>query len=209
MTADPPAVPPSAQASGSYSTAEAAQALGTSVQTIQRWVDRGYLRGWRSPGGHRRVDLASVREVLERARPQVAAVAAGAGGGALRVMIVDDSPDDLELLSAVASAVLPRAELLLMNNGFAALAALGQHPPDLLITDVGMPGIDGIEMIRSLRDVPRLAALPVIAISSYTTQELAVKFGALPIDLKIMLKPVTPSKLRAAVAAIATLRAAA
>lgn len=209
MTADPPVVPPSAQASGSCSTAKAAQTLGTSVQTIQRWVDRGYLRGWRTPGGHRRVDLASVREVQERARPQVAAAHPPVGGGAPRVMIVDDSPDDLELLSAVAKAVLPRAELLLMSNGFAALAALGQQPPDLLITDVAMPGIDGIEMIRSLRNVPRLAALPVIAISSYTTQELALKFGALPIDLKIMRKPVTPSKLRAAVADIAALRAAA
>jgi len=124
-------------------------------------------------------------------------------------MIVDDSPDDLELLAAVAKVVLPRAELLLMNNGFAALAALGQPPPGLLITEVAMPGFDGIEMIRSLGEVPRLASLPVVATSSYTTRELALKFGAPPVDLKFMQKPVAPSKLRPAVADLAKLHAAA
>ena len=206
---DSDATPPAAKAAeGSCSTIEAAQQLGTSVQTVQRWMDRGYLRGWRTPGGHRRVDVASVREFLERAKAQVDSPRINGSPrtpGIARVVIVDDSSDDLELLAAVAKVVMPRAELIMMSNGFAALTAIGQAPPDLLITDVAMPGIDGIEMIRSLRDLPRFATLPVIAVSTYTSDELSGRFGSLPDDLRYMRKPVTPSALRLTIAEAAPL----
>lgn len=194
---------PGSKKHDSISTIEAAQQLGTSVQTIQRWMDRGYLRGWRTPGGHRRVDVASVHAVLQRATP--AAATAGAAD-APQVMIVDDSPDELELLAVIAKAVLPHTSQLLINNGFAALTAIGQTPPDLLITDISMPGIDGMEMIRSLREVARFAHLPVIAVSSFSEAELASKFGPALVDLKILRKPLTPAMLRAAVSDIAALR---
>ena len=186
----------------SISTIEAAQQLGASVQTIQRWMDRGYLRGWRTPGGHRRVDIASVHEALQRATPAAATASAAA---APQVMIVDGSPDDLELLAAIAKAVLPHTSQVLINNGFAALMAIGQTPPDLLITDISMPGIDGMEMIRSLREVARFAHLPVIAVSSVSEAKLTSKFGPAPADLKILRKPLTPAMLRAAVSGIAAL----
>ena len=47
-----------------------------------------------------------------------------------------------------------------------SLQALEQHAPDLLITDVEMPGIDGFELTRRLRGQPRFARLPVIMITS-------------------------------------------
>lgn len=195
--------PPGSKRHESVSTIEAAQQLGASVQTIQRWMDRGYLRGWRTPGGHRRVDIASVREVLQRATP----VAVTAGAAAMpQVMIVDDSPDDLELLAAIAKAVLPHTSQVLIGNGFAALTTIGQTPPDLLITDISMPGIDGLEMLRSLREVPRFARLPVIVVSSLGEAELAARFGPAPADLKILRKPLTPAMLRAAVSDIVALR---
>lgn len=50
--------------SGRYTTIEAAQRLGVSVQTIQRWVDMGQLRAWKTLGGHRRIESASVETML-------------------------------------------------------------------------------------------------------------------------------------------------
>lgn len=197
----PGAMPPDAEQS--CSTIEAAQQLGTSVQTVQRWMDRGYLRGWRTPGGHRRVEVASVRELLERSRAAPPAATEPAPAGAPRVMLVDDSPNDLELLAAVANAAIPGAELTQYGNAFAALMAIGQEPPDLLIVDMSMPGLDGVEMIRSLLDNPRTAHVPVIAVSSYNAEEIATRYGELPASVKLFAKPVMPSSLKAAVAEIA------
>lgn len=198
----PGATPPDAEQS--CSTIEAAQQLGTSVQTVQRWMDRGYLRGWRTPGGHRRVEVASVRALLERSRATPAAAAPlPSSAGAARVMLVDDSPNDLELLAAVAGAAMPGAEFSQFNNAFAALMAIGQQPPDLLIADISMPGLDGVEMIRSLQDNPRTAHVPVIAVSSYDAGEIAARYGELPAGVKLFAKPVMPSMLKTAVGEIA------
>ena len=43
----------------SYSTADIAKRLGISPQTVQRWVDSGRLKAWKTPGGHRRIDARS------------------------------------------------------------------------------------------------------------------------------------------------------
>jgi len=50
-------------------------------QTVQRWMDGGHLHGWRTPAGHRRVEIASVHELLTTARrAETGGVAAGQSG---------------------------------------------------------------------------------------------------------------------------------
>jgi excisionase family DNA binding protein len=47
-----------------YTTGQAAQILGVNVSTIQDWIARDYLEGWRLPSGHRRVSRESVDKIL-------------------------------------------------------------------------------------------------------------------------------------------------
>lgn len=188
----------------SCTTNEAAELLGISLQTVQRWMDRGHLRGWRTPGGHRRVEIASVHELLATARQ--AEVGAGPGTGrsdtSPRIYLVDDVPADLELLEAIAQFVMPKSRLVGLTSGFAALMAIGREPPDLLITDIAMPGFDGIEMIRSMRENAATANVPIIAVSSYHDEEIRRMFGAIPEGVAFLRKPVTPDALRTAIAKV-------
>jgi len=193
----------------SCTTNEAAELLGISLQTVQRWMDRGHLRGWRTPGGHRRVDVASVHELLATARQ---AENGGAGQGASgagrntdvipRIYLVDDVPADLELLQAITQFVMPKARSTGLPNGFAALMAIGREPPDLLITDIAMPGFNGFEMIRSMRENSATAQVPIIAVSSYHDEEVQRMFGAIPEGVAFLRKPVTPDALRSAIAKV-------
>lgn len=97
----------------SYSTLEAAKLLGTSAQTVQRWMDLGHLGGWRTPGGHRRINPASVDRLLRLATLPTPTRANSSGAGAsVSIMLVDDSPDDLEFLEAVVRKVVPAANLI-------------------------------------------------------------------------------------------------
>jgi excisionase family DNA binding protein len=193
--------PAAGSASGpstSYSTQEAATLLGTSVQTVQRWMDLGHLGGWRTPGGHRRIDPAGVERLLRMAASQAATApteTSGPGAG-LRVLLVDDSADDLEFLDAVTRAVIPGAVIVKATSGFSALILIGRDKPDLLITDIAMDGFDGIEMIRSLRDDVSTVRLPVIAVSGHKAEEIEHRFGALPDAVAILKKPVSPKMLR-------------
>jgi CheY-like chemotaxis protein len=55
-------------------------------------------------------------------------------------------------------------------NGEEALAMVEQTPPDILLLDIGMPVLDGFAVVRKLRENPRFAALPVVAVTAYAMQ---------------------------------------
>ena len=182
--------------SSSYSTQEVAKLLAISVQTVQRWMDLGHLSGWRTPGGHRRIDPQSVERLMRASSgtslPEQP-VRAGNGGS---IMLVDDTRDDLDFLAAVTRMVLPNSQLICVSSGFAAMMSIGRTRPDLLITDIAMPGFDGMEMLRTLKDDPATSNLPVIAVSGYHPEEVNRRYGALPPGITLMRKPVSPKQLR-------------
>ena len=188
--------PTAPQPIASYSTADVARRLGVSVPTVQRWVDSGHLKAWKTVGGHRRIDAQSAEDFF-RSHGQLlreASEPAGAMQPALRVMIVDDNPDDRDLLSAMVESALPAAAVSLAENGFQALVAIGQAVPDIVITDITMPHMDGLEMIRHLcaRSVvrPRL----IVAVSSRTPAQIR-KLGGVPPEVTFLSKPVDPLRL--------------
>ena len=88
----------------------------------------------------------------------------------LRVLVVDDEPDTRDMLSAG----LGRCGALVTAVGSAeeALAALAAAPPDILISDIGMPGEDGYELIRKVRALPADGGrVPAIALTAYARTE--------------------------------------
>jgi len=88
----------------------------------------------------------------------------------IRILIVDDEPDMVEN----CSRILARAgyECLTAADGIRALAVLESQRPDLLLTDLKMPGLDGIELLRRAHEMD--SALPVIVITAFATIESAV-----------------------------------
>jgi CheY-like chemotaxis protein len=80
-----------------------------------------------------------------------------------RILVVDDEPD----LRFLLKRALERAghEVVEANDGAAALKAVADSPPDLVVTDIMMPVMDGVEFIRRLRCDPATASIPVLATS--------------------------------------------
>ena len=91
----------------SISTLEAAKRLGVTVPTIQRWLDQGALRGWKTPGGHRRIALSSVQAYIEKRMDPLADFAREAPD----ILIIEDDPVYLELLRETLLEMLPQASI--------------------------------------------------------------------------------------------------
>ncbi len=94
------------------------------------------------------------------------------------VLVVDDLPQNLKLLDAVLS---PRGyRVLTARYGEEALRLVEQDPPDLVLLDVLMPGIDGYEVCRRLRQDPATEFLPVVMMTASGDQEKlrAIESGA-------------------------------
>jgi excisionase family DNA binding protein len=149
----------------SYSTADVAARLGVSVPTVQRWVDAGHLKAWKTVGGHRRIDAQSA-ERLFQGRLAGSELPTDEGGGPATVIIVDDNPDDRDLLAAIVKRALPEAHLTVFDNAIQALVAIGQRAPTVLITDIVMPYMDGLEMLRQLADRCVVSPALIVAVSA-------------------------------------------
>jgi CheY-like chemotaxis protein len=78
-----------------------------------------------------------------------------------RILVVDDEPDERFL---VGRALRKQGhDVTVAENGAAGLRAVGQEAPDLVITDVMMPVMDGVEFIGRLRGDPATAGIPILA----------------------------------------------
>lgn len=185
------------------STREAAKRLGLSLGTVQQMVERGELRAWKTAGGHRRIDEASVESYHQRARTG-ATVANGTR--ALRLLIAEDDRILQKLYTHTLEGWGLPLETQLVTSGFDALLEIGRHPPDLLITDLNMPGLNGFEMIRRIRENKLTAGTDIVVVSGMSDDEIADE-GGLPDDVTRYGKPVPFKELRGYVQAkVAQLR---
>lgn len=82
---------------------------------------------------------------------------------AQRILIVDDTEDNLFLLETVLQGEGYQVELA--ESGKAALAKIEQQPPDLLLLDVMMPGMNGYEVVQHIRQNRSLPFIPIVLIS--------------------------------------------
>ena len=111
---------------------------------------------------------------LAKTRPQEKKAPEPAGNlNGMKILAVDDMIDLLEPFAALLS--LEGAEVDLATSGQQALQMLDAKPYDLMISDIGMPQMDGYELIREIRKCPALAGLKTIALSGYGRQVDAVR----------------------------------
>jgi two-component system sensor histidine kinase/response regulator len=111
----------------------------------------------------------------------------------ITILAVDDTPDNLRLISRVFE---DKFKVRLAHNGEKALAiCTGISPPDLLLLDVMMPGMDGFELARHLRAHPNCEHLPIIfvtAMNEVAAQRRGLSLGA----VDYITKPIDPDLLQ-------------
>jgi signal transduction histidine kinase/ActR/RegA family two-component response regulator len=119
----------------------------------------------------------------------------------VKVLAVDDEPDARSLMEHVLGEC--KADVLLAANAEDALAILERDRPHVLVSDVGMPGVDGYELVRRVRALgeARGGRLPAIALTAFARSEDRTR--ALRAGFHVHLsKPIEPSELVATVASI-------
>jgi CheY-like chemotaxis protein len=109
-----------------------------------------------------------------------------------RVLVADDDEDILTLVKAV----LERAghEVIAVQDGAQALASLQSQEPDLAVLDISMPELDGLEVLRRVRDDHGIRALPVILLTA-KAQEADVERGYAAGASAYVKKPFSPREL--------------
>jgi signal transduction histidine kinase/ligand-binding sensor domain-containing protein/DNA-binding NarL/FixJ family response regulator len=134
--------------------------------------------------------------VALEAVPPAPQIPAGYQGPRKKVLIVDDVPQNRIMLM---DALVPLGfEVLDAENGQECLDLLGSVVPDLIVMDVMMPVLDGLEATRRIRRQPPLAGLPIIVVTASATREEEAKclaaganaFLAKPIEHETLLRTI-------------------
>ncbi|HKP12422.1 MAG TPA: response regulator transcription factor [Blastocatellia bacterium] len=116
-----------------------------------------------------------------------------------RLLIIDDEPN---LLRAVAACLRSEGfEVRTARSGRDALVSLAESLPDLIISDVRMPGMDGHELVQRIRSSPRTALIPVIFLTAKDQKEDRIKGFRTGVDAYVT-KPFEPDELLAVISAI-------
>ncbi|MES2978676.1 MAG: response regulator [Pseudomonadota bacterium] len=184
--------------------AYAARLLAVDETEVQDLLAKGEIEAWKTLAGHARLHLASVAALAEKQ-----------GGGRrlpdpddlspLRVMLVEDDEVTLELYRCQFEDWDLPVDCSWMSSALDAMMDIASLRPNLLITDLSMPGLDGLEMLHGLKRNQHLAEMQTIVISGFPAEAIAAR-GGLPPNARLVQKPVDFSWLEGFVTALASLR---
>ena len=146
------------------------------------------------PGGPDRIDLAEQvgRDIFPAQTPFTAT-----DGERATVLVVDDNADMREYISRLLA---PHYKVRTAADGEEALTSIRQHRPDLLLSDVMMPRLDGLGLVRQIRTEATLADIPIVLLSARAGEEASVEGLEVGAD-DYLLKPFSSRELLARVTA--------
>ncbi len=108
-----------------------------------------------------------------------------------RVAIVEDNPDNRLLVRVLLEDLYSIEEF---ENGPDALASFIADPPDLVLLDISLPGMDGLEVLSRIRSTPALASLPIVALTAHAGPADRAKYLDAGFD-EYMTKPIVDESI--------------
>lgn len=172
---------------GYCGTSYAAKMLDISVGTVQGLVEKNDLKAWKTQGGHRRISLQSIQDYQRRHNLTPAALMQGEAR--LRVLVVEDDDNTRLMLQAQFEQWGLPLDAVMYACAMEALLDMPSLQPQVLLTDLRMPNVDGFELLRTLSMHTLFNNMTVVAMTGMSLDEVRMK-GGLPDGVQLLQKPI-------------------
>lgn len=172
---------------GYCGTSYAAKMLGISVGTVQGLVEKNELKAWKTHGGHRRISLQSVQDYQRRNNLIPASLIHGEER--LRVLVVEDEGVIRVMLQNQFDQWALPLDVVMYESAVEALVDMPSWQPQVLLTDLRMPGIDGFQLLKTLKDHALFASLAVVVMTGLSDKDIE-QSGGLPEGVTVLRKPI-------------------
>lgn len=188
---------------GYCGTSYAAKILNLSVGTIQNLVESNSLKAWKTQGGHRRISLQSIQEY--QYANNLEATIWYSNDSKLRVLVVEDDESTRLMYQAYFDRWALPLDVTMYASAMEALLDMPTMQPQVLLTDLNLPEMDGFKFLKTLREHKLFATLPIIVITGLSPEQIQQK-GGLPKEVQILQKPIDMEWLRGFLDALITVR---
>jgi excisionase family DNA binding protein len=174
---------------------EVGDLLQVNPSSVKKWVNEGRIAAFRTPGGHRRIRVADLVAFLDLHKMPIPSSLLRQGRRRRRLLVVDDDAVHLRTIERRLKPYAARVAVETVENGIDALVRVGEWKPHLIVIDVYMPDLDGLEVCRRLKQRLATRNMDIIITSAHLTPQVvadARAAGAVaclpkPIDLQALL----------------------
>lgn len=176
-----------------YTTHDISRLLQVDPSSVSKWIDRGLLVAYRTPGGHRRVRGSDLRAFLLSHQMPVPEELASGG---FRLVTVDDDKSSLDAFKRALKPYSRLVDLFTTSSGIEAVLMVSEMKPDGLLIDLNVPDLSGLEVCRRLSAHKQLEGVLLITMTDrFSQQALAqsLEAGAVsclpkPVDVRQALR---------------------
>ncbi len=174
-----------------YTTGEIAELCHVTINAVKKWIAAGKIGAFRTPGGHFRINSDEFMAFLDKYKLEIKEESFPERR---RILVVDDEPGIVEFIKGALEMMERNFLIETASDGYDALIKVGDFKPELLVLDIKMPKIDGLEVCRRLKSDEATKNIKILVVTAYGQTEIAsavLKSGAdvclsKPLNLKAL-----------------------
>lgn len=152
-----------------YTVFKASQYCSVSPKTIINWIDAGHIKAYRTPGGHRRINLTDLEAFMSRQGIPIPTTKSE--DNRKKILVVDDDPIIVESIVQALEEDEHDYEVISAADGFEAGIQVNHFKPHLLILDIMMPDIRGYDVCKRIKSTADTRDTRIIVLSAYLDEE--------------------------------------
>lgn len=151
------------------SVGQVADICRVSKKTVLNWIYDGGLKAFTTYGGHYRVWPANIKKFLDSTGMDIPFDFVD--DRTTNVLIIDDDPDYAQMLKSAVTAELPNVEVHSTDDGYEGLVMIGEIRPQLVILDIRMPRVDGMQVLELLKNRKTDHDMKILVVSAYLDEK--------------------------------------
>ena len=152
-----------------FTVSQASKYCRVSPKTIINWIDAGYIKAYKTVGGHRRIKVEDLDEFMRKSGIPIPEEPKG--DQRKKILVVDDDKIIVETIVQALEEDEHGYEMISASDGFEAGLQINHFKPDLVILDIMMPDINGYEVCQKIKSNPSTKGTKIIVLSAYLDEE--------------------------------------
>jgi excisionase family DNA binding protein len=148
---------------------QASKYCKVSPKTIINWIDAGYIKAYKTVGGHRRIKSEDLDDFLRKSGMPIPEEPKGEQRK--KILVVDDDKIIVETIVQALEEDEYGFEMISASDGFEAGLQISHFKPDLVILDIMMPDINGYEVCQKIKCNPLTKDTKVVVLSAYLNED--------------------------------------